>query len=215
MNLLKQNEPNYFIKKAYRSDIVHATNENFDIDFTMEEANILIDQHDAAYVKELANEQVKGTFTMLNAIESEIEFHKKKVNNSKELGFGNSVRFGTHCINILNGLKKDIVGAPDTDGTIDPIHFMNAIKLNRFLIIEAKAKNKIGEWNSKIKCAAFCELLWENDYLGKKNNRVLQCNNFAKGRYFDIKIQLESSTKKERELHKTKLKYLFSPTRVS
>jgi hypothetical protein len=80
---------------------------------------------------------------------------------------------------------------------------------NLFLAKEAKAKNKNGEWDSKIRCAAFCELLWDNNYIGKKINRIKQCNDFAKSRYFDIEVQLSGSKKTERATHKIRLAYLF------
>jgi len=78
-----------------------------------------------------------------------------------------------------------------------------------FLEKEAKAKNKNGEWDSKIRCAAFCELLYDNKYLGEKKHRINQCNAFAKSRYFDITNQLQHTKIKEREMHKNKLAYLF------
>jgi len=87
---------------------------------------------------------------------------------------------------------------------IDPaVHVLFKDKLK-------KALNKSGKWDSKIRCAAFCELLWDHKYLGEKKNRVQQCADFAKQWFPDLSNQLESGQNLNRIAHKRKLAFLFT-----
>jgi hypothetical protein len=191
---------NNYNRKSYCSDISAATGKRIDADYTLEEANIRIDNYDLIYAKAIVNEQVKGTFTLLNAIDSEIDINQIKVRNSKELGFGNSVRFGTHCINILNELKKEITGAHEANRAVNPLDFIEPVYQDWFLKIENKAFTEIKE--SKIRCAAFCEMLYNKNIITNTKKWQKTLNDFSKSRYsIDIEVSLKTKNNATREKH--------------
>ena len=88
------------------------------------------------------------------------------------------------------------------------------VELHNLLIgIEEKIKNKIGEWNqgkSKIECAAFCQLLFDNKYFVQGSTKRVTVNKFSLSRYgTDIEIQLQSKFKIDRNKHKLLLSRFF------
>jgi len=85
----------------------------------------------------------------------------------------------------------------------DPLSFIDPLFLQLFLQAEKKALNGKNQFFSKIRCAAFCELLWEKRYFSESKNRILSCNNFSKNRYgTDISNSLQKTKEDERNKHK-------------
>jgi len=80
--------------------------------------------------------------------------------------------------------------------------------------IETKIEAKILKWGNRealIECAAFCELLFEKKYFVPKSTRIKSVNSFAIIKYgADIKNQLATSKKADREKKKVLLNWVFS-----
>lgn len=111
----------------------------------------------------------------------------------------------------VNSINKDTVSAntniTESDQYIDPA------LLGRLVEVESKMNPTIKSFNqSKIKCAAWVELLMDKPFFATEFqvNRRKSCIDFAKLRYdVDIKNQMGSGKKKDRETHKKQLsKYL-------
>jgi hypothetical protein len=120
----------------------------------------------------------------------------------------------TICQSIISFIDKFTLPTKDnleaSNPPIDPLSNIDPMLHQLFFEKESKAKNKNNQWDTKIKCAAFCELLWNNKYLGEKKERIKKCNDFAKGRYgIDISVQLDRTKKPDREKHKKMLAYIF------
>lgn len=84
----------------------------------------------------------------------------------------------------------------------------------RLVEVENKLKDKIEDWKigkDKIGCAAFCEMLFEKGYFFKKITERKGPIQFGLIRYgIDITVQMGTTKKKDRELHKVKLKRYFA-----
>lgn len=92
----------------------------------------------------------------------------------------------------------------------DPLEMIEISLRARFSKMEERALSKSGKWESKIRCAAFLELLFDKKYFTTHTERIRTCNAFAMSRYGkDVKNQLAGTAKKDRDTHKNKLKYLF------
>ncbi len=89
---------------------------------------------------------------------------------------------------------------------IDPLTFIDPYFLQLFINAEKKANLNTGAFKTAIRCAAFCELLYEKKYIiNVKDRRQKTMINFAKGRYgIDITNSLAASKKADRENHKYK-----------
>lgn len=109
--------------------------------------------------------------------------------------------------------KQHIENKLNTNRTFDPEKAMELIEpdlRNIFLEKESQAQNENGGWDSQIKCAAFCELLFEKKYLINRTNRIKHTHAFFKQRYGgNIEIQLKKGKKSERDKHKLMMANLF------
>ena len=100
---------------------------------------------------------------------------------------------------------------------IDPLSFIDQYLLNLFHEVEGRALGSSGKFISKIRCAAFCEMLYEKKLIKQTKTRIKTMVSFAKSKYgMDIKVSLSSSKKDDRNNHKNKtvnkvpsLKYCF------
>jgi len=93
---------------------------------------------------------------------------------------------------------------------IDPMDLIEIGLHRRFEIIEERIK-KNETWGTNITCAAFCELLWDNNYFIEKKTRIQTLSLFARWRYgMIIKNQLAAKDKKDRENKKRLLKRYFT-----
>lgn len=71
-------------------------------------------------------------------------------------------------------------------------------------------KNQEKTWASRIKCAAFCELLYEKKYFLKGATRIKSVAEFALLRYgMNIQVQLKGDKKVDRITHKEQLRKYF------
>lgn len=97
--------------------------------------------------------------------------------------------------NELNLAKQNV--SPENS-----IQFIEITLQDRLVSIENRAAR---EWkDSKIRCAAFCEMLWDKKYFVEKKKRIKTCNDFAKSRYgMDIEISLSSGKEISRHRHKS------------
>jgi hypothetical protein len=83
----------------------------------------------------------------------------------------------------------------------DALELIDDMLQDRFLTIEKKATID-GSFNTNIRCAAFCELLYDKGYLKKAKNKRIKQNDFAKKRYgINIESALKPSKKVERKKH--------------
>ena len=82
--------------------------------------------------------------------------------------------------------------------------FIDDILIDSFLNAEKKAFGKDGKFQSEIRCAAFCEMLYSNKYIRHTKTRQKTINDFAKSRYgIVVSNALLTSKKANREKHKT------------
>jgi hypothetical protein len=86
---------------------------------------------------------------------------------------------------------------------IDPLEMIEPALLKRFLEIEKDIDNKEGKFNTKIRTAAFCELLYDKKYIMNTNTRIKTIADFAKARYerdgMDITNSLKTAKNAQRE----------------
>jgi hypothetical protein len=79
--------------------------------------------------------------------------------------------------------------------------------------LEKKVRDEIQNHKSisRIRYAAFCELLYEHKYFIKGATRIKTLNDFAVSRYgLNIEVQLQASKKVSRAIHKKQLNKLFA-----
>lgn len=90
----------------------------------------------------------------------------------------------------------------------DILDYVDVALLERFKQIEDKATNGTKEFSSKIRCAAFCELLMKEKIIKKpEKDWAKYLNIFSQNRYkLDIGIQLKPAKTEERQEHWTKNK---------
>ncbi len=119
---------------------------------------------------------------------------KSKYITNQNLGLMNRL------INELGNKKAQII--PSITNA-NPLTLIDSAFITLFEKAEKKALGDAGKWVSSIRCAAFCELLWDKNYFNQRKNRIKVCNDFAKGRYgLDIQVSLQASKKDERDKHK-------------
>ena len=92
------------MKKVYCTSVDYKTKAEKDCDYTLKEANERIKTYNKGYAMTIVKGMIAGSITLTDAINIEIDYHNRCIENAKELGFGNSVRFGMHCIKILKAL---------------------------------------------------------------------------------------------------------------
>ncbi len=90
-----------------------------------------------------------------------------------------------------------------TQNFIDPLTFIEPDILDFFIKAEKKALGEAGKFETDIRCAAFCELLYFRTYIMHTKTRQATMNEFSKGRYgINIKKALATTKKQDREKHK-------------
>jgi len=117
--------------------------------------------------------------------------------------------------NILTQLQESIgdtkaltnldrpVQSSEIVSTIDPLTFINPSILSLFLIAEKKALSIEGKFPNKIRCAAFCEMLYERRYIKQSKQNQKQMRDFALARYqLDISKALLTVKQEARDKHK-------------
>lgn len=88
---------------------------------------------------------------------------------------------------------------------IGPLSFIDPYVLEFFIKVEKKALGVSGKFTSDIRCAAFCEMLYEKKYIIQTKTRRITMNDFAKSRYgIDIGQALTTGKKIERKKHKNR-----------
>lgn len=94
----------------------------------------------------------------------------------------------------------------DINEKIDPLSFIDPLLTELFKAAEAKALGSPGKFNTQIRCAAFCELLWNRKYISNTKTRRKTITEFAKTRYgLNVEKSLASSKKEKREEHINKI----------
>jgi hypothetical protein len=97
------------------------------------------------------------------------------------------------------------IEAKKTEKKIDPLTFINPEIHSFFINAEKKALGEIGKFNSVVRCAAFCELLYEKKYITNTKTRRVTMNAFSNSRYgINILNALAATKKAARDKHKTK-----------
>lgn len=92
---------------------------------------------------------------------------------------------------------------PSTSSIKDPLNFIDPDLINVFMESEKLALGATGKFNSKIRCAAFCELLYDKKYILQTKTRIKTMVSFAKQKYnIDIEGSLAASKKTDRNNHK-------------
>jgi len=82
------------------------------------------------------------------------------------------------------------------------VNWKNLIEIDLLTLIEA-AEIKANPKSSTIRCAAFCEVLYQKKYIKNTKTRIKTMTSFAVSRYnMNIKIALNTSKKTGRERHK-------------
>lgn len=91
----------------------------------------------------------------------------------------------------------------NADDSIDPLSFIDPDLLPFFYEAEIKAKGGVNGKFSKIRCAAFCELLYSKGYFIKQE-KIDLIKKFARHRYgYDLEVSMKGAEKrKERNNHK-------------
>jgi hypothetical protein len=88
--------------------------------------------------------------------------------------------------------------------TVDPLSFLRKEFISLFLSSEKKALGKKPNF-SAMRCAAFCELLYEKKYFNSTKLKIKTLSAFALARYgLDIKNSLATSKKADRKNHQEK-----------
>ncbi len=86
----------------------------------------------------------------------------------------------------------------------NPIEFIDPLMVKFFLDAEKKALEGVDKFQSEVRCAAFCELLYERKYITNTMTRQKTMSDFAKSRYgISISKALYSSKTNNRAKHKT------------
>jgi hypothetical protein len=86
---------------------------------------------------------------------------------------------------------------------VDPMTFINPAYVEEFLNAENQATANTGKFKGKIRCAAFCEILYNLGYITKgegqaKNHSTIRMNEFSNSRYkLDIKTSMTKKGKRE------------------
>lgn len=124
-------------------------------------------------------------------------------------------------VQFKNEQKKALIAAFEKEKQSWKVNKSDSLNLikddlrDRFLKVEDQLQKQISRWKAgddKIECAAFCELLFIKGYFfDAGNKRVSKSAEFALHRYgVDIEIQLQSSKKRDRTAHATRLKNAFA-----
>ncbi|HTB99319.1 MAG TPA: hypothetical protein VK705_01415 [Ferruginibacter sp.] len=108
-------------------------------------------------------------------------------------------------INRFNLDKANIIDYGPNISLVDPMCFVDPFILQSFLDAEKKALKSSDKFSNAIRCAAFCEILYEKKYIINTKTRRKTMNNFAKSKYgIDITIALSTKNSVPRERHKNK-----------
>ena len=96
-----------------------------------------------------------------------------------------------------------LVNMDETDvRMVDPLALIDPDMKSLFSEVEKKARGETGKFSSRIRCAAFCELLYIKKYILASTQKRVTLNQFSKSRYgIDISNALETSKNKHRENH--------------
>jgi len=91
----------------------------------------------------------------------------------------------------------------ETIKKVDPLVFINPSILPLFYSAEKKALGTDGKFPNKIRCAAFCEILYKRKYIIQSKQNQKQMRDFAFARYqFNISNALLSVKQEARNKHK-------------
>ncbi len=89
------------------------------------------------------------------------------------------------------------------EGNLDPLTFINPSILSLFLSAEKKVLEPDGKFPNKIRCAAFCEMLYKRKYIIQSKQNQKQMRDFALVRYqLNISNALLSVKHEARDKHK-------------
>ena len=105
------------------------------------------------------------------------------------------------------GKETGIIEDNQNENKIDSLTFIEPFFLTLFIDAEKKALGDLSTFKSKIRCAAFCEILYERKYITNSDNRVITMSSFAKTRYnLNIKVSLAAARnkKEDRNNHKNR-----------
>ena len=123
----------------------------------------------------------------------EILKHNKEVGNYDE------------SVSLNKDLMKSKSAIPGTENlkNVDALTFINSSIISLFYIAEEKALGIDGKFPNKIRCAAFCELLYEKRYIIQSKQNQKQMRDFALARYqLNISNALLSVKQEARNKHK-------------
>ena len=111
-------------------------------------------------------------------------------------------------LDILNKIKNDATIDIYTESQSKKENKTNALNLifpalhERFLDCECIATNETREFVTQIRCATFCEQIYNKNYFHKSNNSREVITRFALSRYgINIKNSLSKAKEKERKKH--------------
>ncbi len=97
-------------------------------------------------------------------------------------------------------MKDDVL--PDRV-ILDPLTLIEPMLFGRFLEIERKVTNSSNKFPSQIRCAAFCEMLYDRKFILHDKHNQKRMNDFARSRYkLDIINALSHIKNPERTKHK-------------
>jgi len=149
------------------------------------------------------------------SFESYFKLKQKKSQISKKRKKKKSTVIST-AVKQDNLKETRIIEDNQNENKIDPLTLIAPFFLNLFIEAETKALGDLATFKSKIRCAAFCEMLYERKYITNTKNRPTTLKTFAKNRYnLDIKNALAPSANKkyDRNNHKTKIVSKMLPLR--
>lgn len=159
-------------------------------------------------LNEKANRSPEEFFLYAAQEKERILKEKEQVLKGK-ISYVRVLRFNETYFQLLEKAVEQVLSVLDLENInkqhANPLDFIQIEVQDLFRKAEKKALGEAEKFNSNVRCAAFCELLYEKHYIKRtKNNRVL-LNKFALGRYgIDITDALASSKNAQRKKHKSK-----------
>lgn len=202
----------YSEKYILRLNIFLKAYEALEIDFVKSEIKIFENCIDDIQDIERGSNgfSTSGTqiFHFIYKAQREVSYKTLFYSTSKKISF-----LEGKMLEMNNKIKDDLFAKNEKIvKEFDPLSLIDPTMQKLFKLAENKATSDTQTFTTLIRCAAFCELLYEKKYLMNTNSRIKTMTTFAKGKYaLDISKALATSKNTERNEHKTKVKNNFSP----
>jgi hypothetical protein len=169
------------------------------------------------YLKNEANE-FGPLFIRKNSIirfkENEIKLKKDEIKDCEKYSqlpvFSKKIKVYERYVDWLGQLKDDSsLMDLETNNKklviidkVKALEFIDEFIMDTFLEAEKKALAPNEKFSSDVRCAAFCELLYERKHIKQTKTNQITMNEFAKLRYgLDIKLALATSKSEDRKSH--------------